>query len=314
MPEREGTKVATTAEQSSAPGGGRPSAGTGKPRELEDFLNRRLYHPLSRRLAAALAPTFVTPNMVSVTGALMVVAAGTLYSFADARSAVLAGFGLHMLWHVVDGADGDLARMTGRASPFGEMVDGACDYLSHALIYLFLAIHLADWIGLWAYALGWAAGLSRVAQANHSESQRRIYQWRAYGVPWMQQAQASDDALFRETGGIGLLTRLTRAYLWLARRLSPSSPALDRAAAEAARDPERRRRLTALCRCAFRLPLSLQTLLGPNSRTLVLGASMALGSPLYYFLAEITLYNLLLVASIRLQKRRNETVEARLRA
>lgn len=302
-------------------GGGGSGGGSGaskrplppsKPRELEDVLNRRLFHPLSRRLALALSSTFVTPNMVSVFGALLVLAAGALYSFtANAAWALALAFACHMLWHVVDGADGDLARLTGRASPFGEMVDGLCDYLSHALIYLFLAIHLAEWIGLWAYALGWASGLSRVAQANHAESQRRIYLWRAYGVPWMQQARASGDKLFeRET----ILTRLTRAYLWLAEVLSPRSPALDRAAEQAARDPAMRRRLARICRRGSRGPLFLQALLGANPRTILLGLSMALGSPLWFFLAESTALNLLLVLSIRRQRAANERIAARLAA
>lgn len=287
----------------------------GKPRELEDFLNRRVFHPLSRRLAVALVPTFVTPNMVSVAGAALVIAAGLFYAGLSGLSftaAVAIGFTLHMLWHVVDGADGDLARMTGRASPFGEMVDGVCDYASHALLYLLLATFLDDQIGLWAYPLGLASGLSRVAQANHAESQRRIYLWRAYGVPWMQQARASDDELFRRRGGVGLLARLTAAYMWLADRLSPASAELDRAAERAVRDPAMRRRLTRLCKCASRRPLFLQALLGANPRTVLLGISMALGSPLFFFLAETTVMNLLLAASVRRQRRCNETIERRL--
>lgn len=294
--------------------GGRRPLPPGKPRELEDPLNRWLFHPLSRRLASALAPTLVTPNMVSVAGALLVLAAGALYSFFGGAWAIALAFACHMLWHVVDGADGDLARLTGRASPFGEMVDGACDYLSHALIYLFLAIHLAEWIGLWAYALGWASGLSRVAQANHAESQRRIYLWRAYGIPWMQQANAAgDEALRREDGGAGLLAGATRAYLWLADKSGPASAELDRAAEEAARDPVVRRRLTRLCRRGSRQPLRLQAMLGANPRTLLLGASMALGSPLWFFLAETTLLNLLLIVSIRRQRACNEALGARFR-
>lgn len=300
---------------SSGSGSGAPQRGRrlppAKPRELEDVLNRRLFHPLSRRLAALLAPTFVTPNMVSVTGAMLVLAAGALYSFFGGGWAIALAFGLHLLWHVVDGADGDLARLTGKASPRGEMVDGACDYLSHALIYLFLAIHLADWIGLWAYALGWASGLSRVAQSNHAESQRRTYLWRAYGIPWMEQARAKNDEIFRHRGP---LTTLTRAYLWLAQRLSPASAELDRAAEEAARDPATRRRLTRLCRPVFRAPLGLQALLGANPRTLLLGASMALGSPLWFFLAETTVMNLLLIVSIRRQRACDRALEARLRS
>lgn len=293
-------------------------AAGGKPRELEDFLNRRLFHPLSRRLARALAPTFVTPNMVSIAGAALVVTAGVFYADLTGLAfgaAVALGFTLHMLWHVIDGADGDLARLTGRASPFGEMVDGACDYLSHALLYLLLATYLDDQIGLWAYPLGLASGLSRVAQANHAESQRRIYLWRAYGIPWMQQAKAADDELFRrESGGLGLLTRLAAGYMWLAGLLSPASAELDRAAEEALRDRAARRRLTRLCKCASREPLFLQALLGANPRTVLLGISMALGSPLFYFLAETTLLNLLLIVSVRRQKSCNDTLGARLGA
>lgn len=306
--------MATTAQERGAAPGGPPPAG-GKPRELDDVLNRRVFHPLSRRLAVALAPTFVTPNMVSVAGGLLVVAAGVFYAGFTGigfAAAVAIGFGLHMLWHVVDGADGHLARTTGRASPLGEMVDGACDYASHALLYLLLATFLDDQIGLWAYPLGLLAGFSRVAQANHSESQRRTYMWRAYGIPWMQQARNSDDEMFRKKGGAGLLTGLASAYMWLADALSPASAELDRAAEEAARNPEARRRLTRLCRSVFRGPLVLQGLLGANSRTVLLGISMALGSPLFYFLAETTVMNLLLVASIRRQRLANEALARRL--
>ena len=49
--------------------------GQGRPAELEDWLNGKIYHPLSMQLANVLAPTFVTPNMVSVAGGLMIVLA-----------------------------------------------------------------------------------------------------------------------------------------------------------------------------------------------------------------------------------------------
>ena len=309
--------LATTAGHGTGTESGRPPGG-GKPVELDDALNRRVFHPLSRRLAAALAPTFVTPNMVSVSGAAIVLVSGFVYSGYAGLGfawAVAIGFALHMLWHVVDGADGHLARITGRASPLGEMVDGACDYVSHAILYLLLATFLDDQIGLWAYPLGLAGGLCRVAQANHAESQRRIYMWRTYGIPWMEQARASkDDAFRRSKGGAGILAALARAYMWLADILSPASPELERAAEQAARDPAARRRLTRLSRAVSRRPLFLQGLLGANVRTLLLGLSMALGSPLFYFVAEVTVLNLLLAASIVLQKRTNETLVRRLAA
>jgi uncharacterized membrane protein YecN with MAPEG domain len=291
---------------------------TGKPRELEDFLNLRIYHPLSRRLALLLAPTPVTPNMVSVLGAALVLAAGFLYAGylgLPVAVAIALGFTLHLLWHVVDGADGALARLTGRASPLGETIDGICDYASHALLYVILATAADDQVGWWIWPLGFAAGFSRVAQANHAESQRRIYLWRGYGIPWLQQARDRGDALLeRREGRAGIIAGLTRAYMWLADRLSPPAPALDRAAEQATRDPALRERLTRFARICYRRPLYLQAWLGANPRTILLGICIILGSPLWYFLVEATLLNLLLVASIRSQKRANQCLEARLRA
>ena len=49
-----------------------------RPRELQDRLNYHLYHPLAWRLARILAHTPLTPNMVSVFGGLLVVAAGVV--------------------------------------------------------------------------------------------------------------------------------------------------------------------------------------------------------------------------------------------
>ena len=53
-----------------------PAKPNTRPTELQDPLNLYIYHPLARRLARALSHTPVTPNMVSVFGGLMVVAAG----------------------------------------------------------------------------------------------------------------------------------------------------------------------------------------------------------------------------------------------
>ena len=124
---------------------------TTRPVELEDWLNLRIYHPLSLRLARALSSTPVTPNAVSVAGGLTVAFAAAIYGSTTGALGALAAMLVHMAWHVVDGADGDLARMTGRVSPVGEIVDGLCDYLGHLVLYIVLASILAQDLG----ALGW---------------------------------------------------------------------------------------------------------------------------------------------------------------
>lgn len=271
----------------------------GRPPELEDPLNLYIYHPLARRLARALQPTGITPNMVSVTGGLMVVAAGTCYVHLGWPLSVAIGFTLHALWHVVDGADGDLARLTGRASPMGELIDGACDYVSHIVIYVLLAAALSEQIGGWAWFAASVAGGSRIIHTNHAETQRRYYLWWVYGVPWLKNAGVREGRLSRGSGWVRRLAGwVTHLYVHLTGAITPYAGKVDALVAAAAGDPNRLADIARLVRAASRKSLVYEKLLGGNPRTILLGLAMLLGSPLWYFLAEGVALNLLLVASV----------------
>jgi hypothetical protein len=214
---------------------------------------------------------------------------------------------LHMGWHVVDGADGDLARITGRASPIGEMVDGICDYASHALLYLILGWLLArqsvipGWplalpLGPWAYVLMVAAGASHIVQANHVEVQRRSYQWWVYDVPWLRHTRAKADAATRK----GVFGALVSLYLGGAGYLAGSTRRIDAAVADAAGDPALRQRIREAARAEAPGLLPILKVLGPNPRAIVLGISMLIGSPLWFFLYQVVVLNVLLGISIQL--------------
>jgi len=188
------------------------------------------------------------------------------------------------------------------------------DYVSHVFLYTMLAIFLlAPSIGLWAYLIALFAGLSRIAQSNHAESQRRTYLWRVYGVPWLKQAQASGDELFERKGLFATVSvACVRAYIRLAALTSPRSDEIDAALASASGDAREVTRLKRLCRRSSRTAIILQHALGSNPRTIALGISMAAGSPIYFFVAEFTLLNLILVISILHQRRSNQLLVVRL--
>ena len=211
----------TATEGEAQSGIGKTADWTPRPRELQDALNFHLYHPLAWRLARRLEHTPVTPNMVSVTGGCFVVAAAVAYAQPGWPLPAILGMLLHMAWHVVDGADGDLARLTGRSSPTGELVDGICDYASHLVLYVVLAYLLHMQIGPLAWALASASGLSRMIQSNHFEAQRRQYQWRVYGIPWLRNAQNDGHV------GKGGFAALGSIYLKAASRLAPQEPGIE---------------------------------------------------------------------------------------
>jgi phosphatidylglycerophosphate synthase len=270
-----------------------------RPVELQDPFNRFLYHPLSLRLARALRPTGISPNAVSVGSAILLCLAAWAYTGLGRPQSVLIGFGAMLVWHVVDGADGDLARMTGRASATGELVDGVCDYFGNVVLYFAFAFLLDDGLGGWAWILAVVAGASHILQTNHAETQRRLYLWRAYGVPWLRNAAATGDAVFqRDNWFTRYFGFWAVGYVWLSNRMSPSANPIDAALAKAEADPSEAERIRRIVRSASRGSLVLEKALGANPKTFLIAASMAIGSPLWFFLAMIFGLNLVLLVSI----------------
>lgn len=296
-----------------------------RPRELQDRLNYHLYHPLAWRLARILAHTPLTPNMVSVFGGLLVVAAGVVYFNMDSTGGpwalgwpmgAMLGMALHMSWHVVDGADGDLARITGRTSPIGEMVDGICDYASHIVLYVLLAFVLTRQIGsgqAWAWTL--AAGASHIVQSNHVEVQRRFYQYWTFAVPWLNNAKDNNAGLFGEkTLFARLFEPIARGYLFLAAGMTPHARQIDEAVRQAlaADDKPRLAAIRAEVAREQKPLLDFLKLLGPNPRAIVLGLGMIAGSPVYYFFYQVVVLNLLLLISVQLHNRAAKRTASRI--
>jgi phosphatidylglycerophosphate synthase len=296
-----------------------------RPRELQDRLNYHLYHPLAWRLARILAHTPLTPNMVSVFGGLLVVAAGVVYFNMDSTGGpwalgwpmgAMLGMALHMSWHVVDGADGDLARITGRTSPIGEMVDGICDYASHIVLYVLLAFVLTRQIGsgqAWAWTL--AAGASHIVQSNHVEVQRRFYQYWTYAVPWLNNAKDNNAGLFGvKTLFARLFEPIARGYLFLAAGMTPHARQIDEAVRQAlaADDKPRLAAIRAEVAREQKPLLDFLKLLGPNPRAIVLGLGMIAGSPVYYFFYQVVVLNLLLLISVQLHNRAAKRTASRI--
>jgi CDP-diacylglycerol---glycerol-3-phosphate 3-phosphatidyltransferase len=86
----------------------------------------RLLDPVIRSLAA----TGVTPNAISAAGFLGNVVAAVLI----ASGALAAGGVVVLVASALDMLDGGLARATGRATPFGGVLDSTLDRLSEAVV------------------------------------------------------------------------------------------------------------------------------------------------------------------------------------
>ncbi len=111
-------------------------------------------------LVKPLAGTAVTPNhLTALRIATGLGAAGSL-----AAGEMNTGAGLFVVSVVLDRADGDLARLTGKTSPWGHKFDLISDALCNTLIFVGLGIGLRDTsLGFWAPVMGGLAGASVAA-------------------------------------------------------------------------------------------------------------------------------------------------------
>jgi len=100
-------------------------------------MNRRVSIPISRQLIKF--P--ITPNMVSLFTLALSLAAGVCFA-AGGYWNCLAGAVLGVLTSILDGCDGEVARLKLQVSDFGCWVDSICDYLYYIVTFAGITIGL----------------------------------------------------------------------------------------------------------------------------------------------------------------------------
>ncbi|MGA0602092.1 CDP-alcohol phosphatidyltransferase family protein [Caulobacter sp. KR2-114] len=264
-----------------------------------------LIHPISRRVVDVLERTPITPNQVSVASVVFAAAGAASFAALPWPFSAFAGLVLLMAWHVLDGADGDLARRTGRASPIGELVDGVCDHASQALVYVGLGWIVARNAGVTvAVQLALAAAASHFVQANGYETGRKTYRRWVYGAAWMRQTQSQGGNIFqRLLGGL---------YIGLSNLMAPGETGLEQALEpKIAEGGETAADVRAAYRRAQVFIVKRSGLLSSNSRTLAAFLAVLARHPAWFFIYEITVLNGVLLAVLAARAIRNHQLAAR---
>ena len=163
-------------------------------REIEDFTNLHFVHRISGWLTPLLARHGVHPNAVSFTGMTFGVVAGVAYYHYHNIYGVIGGFALMIAWHVLDGVDGQLARLTNTQSDFGKVIDGICDNITFIAVYIGLGLALAKEGEAFAWSIILLAGALQSIQAAAYEAQRQEF------VRAKEQDYALDFAIYCVSG------------------------------------------------------------------------------------------------------------------
>ncbi len=272
-----------------------------RPREIEELTNRFLIHPAGQFLLKPLASAGIHPNFVSFAGLFAGMGAAYFYyNYYQNPLAATLGFLLMLVWHITDGIDGRLARMTGKDSQLGKVIDGLVDYVVFILVYVFMSLAFAEKEGYWIAWYGPFAGLFHIIQAAAYEKRREDY------IAWKYGSELNSSAVLKEEKSFKL-SSLAVIFDWFYQQIQKAGgqsqtmqelkSRIDRLA------PAKQQRIRREY-CNRYAPLLRQwSLLSANTRTMAIYIACLAAGPLYYFLFEIILLNLVMLWLLIRQRR-----------
>jgi phosphatidylglycerophosphate synthase len=266
-----------------------------KPRGMDGPVDLFIFRPVGFVIAWALSFTRASPNSVTLISVLLGLAAG-LSALPGTKAAFLACAVLFQASNCFDCADGQLARLSGRHSPEGRLVDGVADYAVNLLVLAGVLAGLVHSGAALGPTLGMVAGGGLAAAFSCLYYDRAITRFAAAvaGKPddGLEELESARDFMASTKGS---KRALWTVYYWYLRL---QCDAADRAR-RTRETPGRQPRLRALSPCEEPLPersrsvyteamlpiLSLWSFTGPSAHVLYFLAFAIAGKIELYFLA-----------------------------
>lgn len=256
-----------------------------KSREVEDWLDRSFYRPMGFFFAKMGQFFRVSPTTITVVGTILGFGAAWFYCQPGSWPTVFATF-LFIGSGILDSADGQLARITNRASKMGRILDGISDNLVFSSIYIAGTLTAADRLGDWVWSFAVLGGLSHFMQSSVLDYYTQAYLTLGLGKE-IESQNSSSSKHSNQT-----LIKVERIWLYSQKSFSGRS----------ASDLHEFHRL---CRGAFgksfqsryraknKRILQNWRILGANTHTAGIIVAMFLGKFEYYLIFEIIFLNLI---------------------
>ncbi len=285
-----------------------PIESTYKAKDVEETLDVYFYRPLGYGIALASRGLGLTPNALTIIGAVIGVIAGHLFYYNNLSINVI-GILLLLVAEIIDSADGQLARMTNRFSKHGRILDGLGDNLKFVSIYFHLGLRIAVATGWW-----WIFVLIAVAGASHSwQSAMADYYRTAYiyfVVDRKRDGRENGQDLLNQYGTLKwkdafikkLLLRMYVNYTLQQEMLSKNFQRLEGDVSEKY-DSNLPQWFADRYRELNRPLIKYYNILTTNTRMIVLIAALLINRVYVYFAFELIVLNILLaVVTIRQEK------------
>ena len=284
--------------------------------DIEDASKKYIISPLITWVVPYLVKLRLSPNAVSILGMLSgVTAAYLLFFHGVSHLYTLAGLFMLLVWHVMDGADGRVARLTGKQSELGKIIDGICDYIVFTSLYVALAIVLAQSYGLTIWFLVVASGFCHAIQAGAYEMQRQEYEFWGVGkksaeLPSLDEAE---EKIANLRGFAKFAAKVDIAYTRMQYKVTGLEqsirPSFYRYLEE---NPDKIDEF----RSNYRKECSPQVLkwaiMSPHYRSMMIVFSCLIGHPELYFITEVVILSFAQIILVKTQRNFNRELVKKL--
>jgi phosphatidylglycerophosphate synthase len=135
-------------------------------KDTEGFMSRHFERKISLAVSRRLAATSVTPNAMTIVSVAIGLLGSVFFLQTTARAETIGAL-LFLLHSILDGCDGELARLKFQESRGGGLLDFWGDNVVHSAVFAAMAIGWSSSIGAsWPLLLGVSAVLGTVASAT----------------------------------------------------------------------------------------------------------------------------------------------------
>ena len=285
--------------------GKRAVEATVKSRDTEEWLDIWFTRPIGFVFAKMFGALGIHPNVVTIISIFLGVFAGFCWWHTTMDWTIL-GILMLMLANFLDSADGQLARMTGKKTLWGRLLDGFAGDLWFASIYIFLALRLTFepmpfgggriW-GIWIWILELVSSVVfHSRQAGLADYYRNIYLLfhgdHAELNDSRELAEQQRNTQWRERWFWKIWLFFYQNYTRSQERMTPCFQKF-REAVRGKYGSEIPTELgTEFCRRTYRL-LKWTNISTFNTRAIVLYITLLIGQPWIYFIFELTVMNII---------------------
>jgi len=270
--------------------------------DTEEFIDLHFYRPIGYQWALFFKRLNISPNTITVAAIIIGSAAGICFYFSNLKINFL-GIILLVWANSYDSADGQLARMTGKSTPLGRILDGLCGTIWFVVIYIAICFRLTPSWGGWIWMLAIITGYFHRKQTAMADYYRNVHLFFLKGESGSELSNSvSLKENYKKTAWTYNFIFKLFDFFYLRYTREQESWAPNFLQMMKIIREKYREKIPEWLRTSFReksLPLMKYTnMLSFNTRVIVLFIALIINYPWLYFIFELTVLNSMLVYMI----------------